>query len=191
MQEKGLDGKVVRVGNLMGRQSDGEFQINSVTNGFIRNLKGYKALGCFPVTACDSRMDFSPIDETAKAILLLAQTPKEFTTFHAANSHPVEMGDIIEAMNAAGFAIETVPEEEFNERLGVMLADETANMLVSSLINYASSDQKVHQFIQTDNRFSIKALYRLGFKWPITDETYLTHMLEALQSLDYFERTDI
>ncbi|MBQ6076385.1 MAG: amino acid adenylation domain-containing protein [Lachnospiraceae bacterium] len=191
VQEKGLDGKVVRVGNLMGRQSDGEFQINSVTNGFIRNLKGYKALGCFPVTSCDSRVDFSPIDETAKAILLLAQTPKEFTTFHAANSHPVEMGDIIAAMNAAGFAIETVPEEEFNERLGAMLADETANMLVSSLINYASSDQKVHQFIQTDNRFSIKALYRLGFKWPITDETYLTHMLEALQSLDYFERTDI
>ena len=30
----GLDGKVIRVGNLMSRNSDGEFQINFITNGF-------------------------------------------------------------------------------------------------------------------------------------------------------------
>ena len=63
--EKGLDAKTIRVGNLMGRQSDGEFQINSITNGFIKSLRAYKALGYFPVSACDSSVDFSPIDEVA------------------------------------------------------------------------------------------------------------------------------
>ena len=99
--EKGLDAKIIRVGNLMGRQSDGEFQINSVTSSFIRDLRGYKALGCFPVSRCDIRVDLTPIDEVARAVLLLAGTPKKFTLFHGANSHTVEMGDIIEAMNQA------------------------------------------------------------------------------------------
>ncbi|MBP3728732.1 MAG: SDR family oxidoreductase, partial [Lachnospiraceae bacterium] len=189
--EQGLDGKVIRVGNLMGRQSDGEFQINSITNGFIRDLRGYKALGCFPVTGCDTRVDFSPIDEVAKAVLLLAQTPRAFTLFHVANSHEVEMGDLIEAMNQAGFSIEVVPEAAFNSRLAAMMEDDASNMLVSSLINYASSDQKLHQYILTDNRFSIKSLYRLGFKWPITDRAYLVNVIEALKSLDFFERSDV
>ena len=35
----GLDGKVIRVGNLMSRNSDGEFQINFITNGFLRSLR--------------------------------------------------------------------------------------------------------------------------------------------------------
>ena len=46
---EGLDGKVVRVGNLMSRNSDGEFQINFITNGFLRSLRGYAAVGKFPM----------------------------------------------------------------------------------------------------------------------------------------------
>ena len=41
----GLDVKIIRVGNLMGRQSDGEFQINSITNSFVKSLRAYAALG--------------------------------------------------------------------------------------------------------------------------------------------------
>ncbi len=182
----GLDAKIVRVGNLMGRQSDGEFQINSVTSGFIRDLRSYQAIGCFPVSGCDSRVDFSPIDEVARAILLLAGAPKQFTLFHAVNSHEVEMGDVIQAMNRCGFSIRIVPDEEFGRLLAAMMEDDSKNMLVSSLISYASSDKHVHQYIHTDNSFSVKALYRLGFKWPITDETYLTGMMQALDSLGFF-----
>ena len=47
----GLDGKVIRVGNLMSRNSDGEFQINFITNGFLRSLRGYEAVGKFPIGA--------------------------------------------------------------------------------------------------------------------------------------------
>ena len=31
-----LDGKIIRVGNLMSRNSDGEFQVNANTNGILR-----------------------------------------------------------------------------------------------------------------------------------------------------------
>ncbi|MBQ3934873.1 MAG: amino acid adenylation domain-containing protein, partial [Clostridia bacterium] len=187
----GLDAKIIRVGNLMGRQEDGEFQINSVTNSFIRNLRAYRALGCFPVSACDGTVDFSPIDEVAKAVLLLAQTDRKFTVYHCANAHEVQMGDVIEAMNRCGFRIAVVPDETFNHALSELLKDEEKNMLVSGLLTYSSGGRQLREFIRTDNRFTVKALYRLGYKWPITDELYLTRVIEALDSLGFFDRDDM
>ena len=67
----GLDGKVIRVGNLMSRNSDGEFQINFITNGFLRSLRGYEAVGKFPIGAMHEVTEFSPIDSTALAVLRL------------------------------------------------------------------------------------------------------------------------
>ena len=191
IEREGLDAKMIRVGNLMSRLSDGEFQVNAITNGFMRNLKGYATLKKFPVNSMDAVIDFTPIDEVAKAVLLLSTTGKEFTTFHAANSHQVQMGDVIYAMNEMGFGIDVVPDEEFVRALKEMMADEKKNMLVSALINYASSDGKAHAFIQSDNEFSNKALYHLGYKWPITDERYLENAIRALAELNFFIRTDI
>ena len=189
--DEGLDAKIIRVGNLMSRLSDGEFQVNAITNNFMRNLKGYAVLKKFPVNSLDATVDFTPIDEVAKAVLSLATVDKKFTVFHAANSHAVQMGDVIYAMNALGFGIEIVPDDVFMAALKETLADDEKNMLVSALINYASSDGKTHSFIQTDNEFTNKALYHLGFKWPITDERYLENAINALVGLNFFIRTDI
>ena len=188
--EKGLDGKIIRVGNLMSRQSDGEFQINSITNGFMRSLRGYFALGKFPIPALDETTDFSPIDEVAKTILILATAPKQFTLFHSANSHPVEMGDVIEAMNDCGLKIENVKENEFMDAVVDATNDEAKSKKVSALITYTSNDNHSHQYILTNNSFSIKALYRLGYKWPITDKEYLVKAIKSLIGLEFFERDD-
>ena len=188
---EGLDAKMIRVGNLMGRQSDGEFQINSITNNFIKSLRAHQTLGYFPVSSADATVDFSPVDEVARAVVLLSQTDKRFTAFHAANAHEVQMGDVIEEMNKNGFKIETVPDDVFADKMNEFLRDGEKNMLVSTLLTYASSDRRVHTFIKTDNNFTIKALYRLGFKWPITDAQYLNRIIEGLKSLRFFERDDI
>ena len=190
IQNRGLDGKIIRVGNLMSRQSDGEFQVNSITNGFMRGLRGYYALGKFPISALDETTDFSPIDEVAKTILVLATAPKEFTLFHSANSHPVEMGDVIEAMNECGLHIDNVSDEEFMGAVYEATNDEEKSKKVSALITYTSNDNHSHSYILTDNSFTIKALYRLGYKWPITDQEYLVKAIKSLISLEFFERDD-
>lgn len=191
VDNEGLDGKIIRVGNLMSRQSDGEFQANSITNGFMRDLKGYATLHQFPVNSMDATVDFSPIDEVAKTIILLAKTPRKFTIFHSANSHMVEMGDIIYVLNELGFDIKVVPDDEFLKTMKTMMMDDTKSMLVSSLISYSSSDMHTHSFIGSDNEFTNKALYHLSYKWPITDYEYLKNAIESLMTLDFFERTDL
>ena len=191
VDKDGLDGKIIRVGNLMSRQKDGEFQANSITNGFMRDLKGYATLHKFPVNSMDAEVDFSPIDEVAKTILLLSQTPKQFTVFHSANSHMVQMGDIIYVLNELGFEIEVVSDEEFTTSMKEMMLDENKSMLVSSLISYSSSDMHAHSFILSDNEFTNKSLYHLGYKWPITDYDYLKNAIDSLATLDFFNRTDV
>lgn len=109
----GLDGKIIRVGNLMSRNSDGEFQINFITNGFLRSLKGYKAVGKFPMGSMHESAEFSPIDSTALSVLKLAQTDRRFTVFHACNSHRIFMSDLIYAMCNYGFKIDIVRDEDF------------------------------------------------------------------------------
>lgn len=185
---EGMKGRVIRVGNLMSRVSDGEFQINSVTNGFMRTLRGYVALGKFPVSLLDMPAEFSPIDSTADAIVRLAGAESDFSVFHAYSSYVIQMADVILQMNAVGIPVETVSDEEFQEALERALEDENKNELISGLIAYLSSDKDTKSvYIDAENSFTTKVLYRLGFKWPMPDGNYLRNALGALESLGFFD----
>lgn len=185
---KGMKGRIIRVGNLMSRVSDGEFQINSVTNGFMRTLRGYVALGKFPVSLLDAPAEFSPIDATAEAIVKLAAAGGQFSVFHAYSSYVIQMADVIEQMNALGIWVDIVSDETFQAALWSALENEDKNELISGLIAYLSSDAEVGSvYIDADNSFTTKALYRLGFKWPMPDGIYLRNALKALSTLGFFD----
>lgn len=183
-----LSAKIIRVGNLMGRDSDGEFQANAPTSGFWRNLRGYAAIGAYPVSRLAKPVEFSPIDKVAEAVCILAGTPKQFTAFHAVNGHWIEMGDLIAAMNAAGIPVEAVKDAEFQKRISEAMRDEKKNMLVSGLISYLSSDaETVRSYVPEDHTFTKNVLYRLGFRWPLTDGRYLEKAIIALKTLGFFD----
>ena len=186
---EGLDARIMRVGNLMSRASDGEFQINFLTNGFMRQLRGYRALGVFPMGAMNVPVEFSPIDSTAAAILKLAGMGGGFTVFHPYNNHVIYMSDVISAMNQCGFGIEVVPDEAFQLALHAALEDSNLNATVSGLIAYQSDDSGDKTYmLDADNRFTTEVLYRAGFKWPITGDSYLQGAVRALEGLGFFER---
>ena len=187
IEEKGLDAKIIRMGNLTARYKDGEFQINFKTNNFMNTLKAYVALGCFPVQEMDEMDEFSPIDEVAKATVLLSGTNREFTVFHAYNSHLVEMGDLIQALNDNDLKVDVVHEREYNDRLKAALADESINSSVSPLVNYKTDHDESIVENDVDNAFTIKALYRLGFHWHITDMDYIDSVILMLKTLGFFE----
>lgn len=113
IKKDGLRAKIMRCGNLMSRKSDGEFQINFVTNGFMRSLRAYKTLGQFPMSAMHNLAEFSPIDSTAKAIVTLMQCDAPYTVFHTFNSHKIYMSDVIYNMNDYGFKIGIVSDKDF------------------------------------------------------------------------------
>lgn len=186
IRDKGLDAKIIRVGNLMGRNSDGEFQINSLTNGFMRDLSSYIRLGVFPLSSMDSKTDFTPIDKVAEGVIKLSSTNKEFTLFHLSNSHTLDMADVIYALNNYGKKVEIVSDEEFSKKLVEASQNEEEAEKVASLLAYNISDGHTYRYIGSDNSFTTKVLYRLGFHWPITDESYLEKAIEAVDTLGMF-----
>lgn len=187
---KGLRGKVIRVGNLMSRESDGEFQINYSTNGFMKRLRAYSIIGKFPVGSMDSSAEFSPIDSTARAVVTLAGTDDKFTVFHAYNCHHVHMANVLSVMKKHGIKIDVVSDEEFTGSFNELLADEKRNMEISSLIAYMNSGKSNRSYVGWDNSFTVKALYRLGFGWPLTSEKYIEQAVNALSTLGFFGDAD-
>ena len=186
IEKDGLKGKIFRAGNLMSRESDGEFQINFATNNFMRCIRSYILLGCYPVDDLDASAEFSPIDMTAKALVTLAGTPEKFTVFNGNNPHCVHMYNVIEVLRANGFRIDIVDRDEFDRRFAEKLKDESVAGDISGLISYMGNDGEFRREIGADNRYTVKALYRLGFSWPIIDLGYIERAVKSLEEFRFF-----
>ena len=75
---------------------------------------------------------------------------------------------------------------KFEELLRERLSDAGTNLAVSPLVSYRLEDDTLRKEIDTDNRFTVQALYRLGFRWSITDTVYLEKAIRMLISLGFF-----
>ncbi|MGX8693859.1 MAG: amino acid adenylation domain-containing protein [Methanobrevibacter sp.] len=184
--EDDLNVKIMRVGNLMARSSDSEFQINFESNGFINRLKAFVTIGKMPYSMLLNNVEFSPIDVTAKAIVELSKTPKECVVFHAFDYHNVCYGDILEIIKDLGLNVQPCEEEEYNLALDEALADETKQSGVSGLITSIGSGKVKKIWVPTENSYTIQILYRLGIKWPFVSEKYIYNFIKYLDDLDFF-----
>ena len=181
-----LDVKIMRVGNLMARSSDSEFQINFVSNGFINRLKAFVTIGKMPYSMLMNPVEFSPIDITAKAIVGLSKTPKECTVFHPYDYHNISFGDIIDIIKPLGLTIDPAEEDDYQKALDEALADKTKQEGVSGLITSIGSGKVKKIWLPVDNSYTVQALYRLGITWPFLSEEYVYNFVKYLDELDFF-----
>ena len=183
---QGLDAKIMRVGNLSARQKDGEFQINFNTNNFLALLRAYVIIGMVPYDALNQVFEFSPIDEVAQAIMLLATTPKECTVFHPYNIHRQYLADILNGFAAAGITLRYVEKEEFQEALDRMMENPDLVTLLRPLMAYNLSSTHQMRWIEANNDYTIQVLYRFGFQWSITARNYVHRFVDTIIGFDYF-----
>ena len=181
----GLHAKIMRVGNLSARYSDGEFQMNAGTNAAMGRLKIFAILGCCPFSQMDYLMEFSPIDEVAKAILILSETPKECVLFHPINQHNISLGEVIGAMTSNGFPIKFVEQEEFLDAWQAAEENPDKANILTSMIAYRSKDTEIISFPK-NNLYTMQVLYRLGYRWPFTMWDYVEKFISMLKRLDFF-----
>ena len=185
---EGLSAKIMRVGNLAARSTDGEFQANFSTNSFMGRIRVYNMLGCCPYGMRNKRVEFSPINEVAHAIILLATTPKECTVFHPYNIHSQFLGDVLMGLTSVGEGIRFVEQEEFTEAMEQAKADPKKAGQMSSLLAYQdmAHGQKTTD-VERDNDYTTQVLYRLGFAWSPTSWDYVERMLTAIGGFGFFE----
>ena len=184
----GLNAKIMRVGNLAARSYDGEFQVNFQSNSYMGRLKVFSMLGCCPYDEYDLLTEFSPVNETAKAVVLLATTPKECNLFQPFNNHTELLGDILMLFEKIGRKIRFVEPEEFKQAVQEASQDQSKAAVMSALLAYEDMTHgKKAVMIERDNRYTCEVLHRLGFHWPDTSRDYIERMLAAINSLGFFE----
>jgi amino acid adenylation domain-containing protein len=185
---QGLSAKVMRVGNLAPRSYDGEFQANFNSNSFMGRLKVFYVLGCCPYDSYDELTEMSPIDQTAKAVVLLASTPKECNVFQPFNNHTELLGDVLQLMAKVGREMRYVEDSEFEQAIAVAGQDPEKAKLLSAIMAYQdmAHGQKA-VIIERDNRYTCSVLHRLGFHWSSTSWDYVERMLTAIGGFGFFE----
>ena len=184
----GLGAKIMRVGNLAARSTDGEFQANFSTNSFMGRIRIYNMLGCCPYALRNKQVEFSPINEVAHAICLLATTPKECTVFHPYNIHGQFLGDVLSGLAKVTGGIRFVEQEEFQLTMDEAGQDPQKAKQMAALLAYQdmAHGQKTAD-VKRDNDYTTQVLYRLGFAWSPTSWDYVERMLTAIGGFGFFE----
>ena len=184
-----LDAKIMRAGNLSPRAEDGEFQVNFNANTTMGRIKAYRMLGACPYALLDTRMEFSPIDETARAIVLLAGTPRANCVYNVSNDHLLPMDDILSRITLDdGSPLGYVEYEDFLQRLEAAKTDPHKAQVLSSILAYTSTPGgAVTVMNAASTAFTMQVLHRLGFRWSETASSYVDMIFAMLTSLRYFE----
>ena len=185
---RGLNAKVMRVGNLAARSYDGEFQVNFSTNSYMGRIKIFNMLGCCPFDEYDAITEFSPVDRTARAVVLLASTPKDCTVFQPFNNHTKLLGDILLLFRNIGQPIRFVEQNVFDEAVRAAGQDPAKADVMAAMLAYQdmTHGQKAVT-IERDNRYTCAVLHRLGFHWNEPDDAYVNRMLTAIAQLGFFD----
>ncbi len=188
---QGLNAKVIRVGNLSPRYKDGTFQNNYASNSFMKSLSAYLSLGKIPYAVLDALAEFSPIDKVAESILLLSTTPNDCICFMSSNNHFIHIGDVLKTLSRTN-PLKMVENEEFASSLANALNNPELSEKVSTLLVYQNSDKdsnlKTLGVESINNELTIQILYRLGFSYPTTDDSYIESFASKLREVGFFPK---
>jgi thioester reductase-like protein len=182
---KGENIKIMRVGNLMGRESDGGFQINFDTNAFLNLVRSFCLIGQVPYNIMVNKIFMDSIDATAKSILLLATTPKENILLHPFNNHQVMVLDIFKVISEFGINVKSVESNDFNVGLKKVLSNHKNILYLNSLLQLDSADNM--GFDNINNDLTISILLRLNYQFSIIDDDYLRKCIDHLCKIGFFD----
>lgn len=177
--------KILRVGNLQGRRSDGEFQMNMRTNAFTRQLSSYIKIRAVPQSVYRATVNFSPIDDTAERIATLCATDESACVFHVYPPQEVAYADLFAALKNLDHPVEVLEDAAFEALFEQLKQTEDGRRQIEGLLterpNGAAAEVPVVQTITN------QILDHVGESWPKQTQEYLNKYLYALDSLNLFE----
>ena len=181
---KGLDGYILRMGHLMPRLNDGVFQENITENDLVSKVIAFMKLGIFPDYLLNDSIDFTPVDQAAKAIYKLVTHPNNYNRiFHLHNENFVKINKIIKIINKQNYDIKILPENEFKNKINEILNNEDKKILLKDLIN--DFDKNLHLNYKSDivikSKFTTRYLRKTHFKWPGISNKYLINFINLIK----------
>lgn len=183
----GLNACCLRIGNLSNRYSDGVFQENIEENAILAKLKSFLSIGYIPDYLLNVTFDFTPVDICSKAIIKIANTKIENSTFHIINNNIISMNMLISILNDLSYNIQPVPEEEFIKVFEKIRRDNNKQDLLIGIMQDWIRDKsfKYNYSVIFNSDFTNKYLSSIGFSWPIIDKLYFSKYFNYLEKIGY------
>ncbi len=185
----GLRAKIMRVGNLQGRISDGEFQMNRATNGFTKLLQSIVSTGRCPMSMARSWMNFSPVDAVSRAICRMAGSAEEYTVFHIFDSNDLPVSRLLARLEEIGYPVQAIDDAAFDEFMLHAAEDPAFSGTLDGFLTRVTGGRHMAE-TPCESGFSIRALEQEGFSWPEITDAYLTAYLTGLDTLGAFQSKD-
>jgi amino acid adenylation domain-containing protein/thioester reductase-like protein len=189
--KKGLQATIYRIGNLTSRYSDGVFQKNIEANLFSNMLKAIIRLKSVPAEILDMKLEFTPVDYAAKAVVSLSRYNRSTSkAFHIFNNQTLTVRDFIKELRNLGVECEVINTtlKSFGEKMLIEKPElkKDIGFFVNQSRIYLMENQA--QLI-SDN--TIKQFDYIGFKWPEVDKHYLEKFLSHWRKIGFCDFKDM
>lgn len=183
--DRGLRFKIMRVGNLQGRMSDGEFQINMSSNAFARLISSYVKLGKVPSSLLDGSVNFSPVDDTAHMIVTLSFLNDDYQVLHVYPREEARFSHMFTILAEIGRPVEVISDEEFTAFLESARNDELLQDAAIKLELERPDSSYTDTTVTCD--FTSSVLEKNNVKWHTITDDYLTNYFNALDGMLMFD----
>lgn len=188
--ENGLKATIYRMGDLLGRYTDGGFQENIDKNATYLRLKSIMDIGYIPDTIAKNPLEFTPIDCAAKAVItIIWSTAAHNRIFNIYNPNMIITDDLISYINKLGYMVSVVPKEDFMNTIHLLSSDINNQQKLSGIINDFTKDNDLvySHIIKQDNTITCKYLENLGFTWPNLSLDYINKLIIYMKKVGFIQ----
>lgn len=186
----GLEAKIIRVGNLTGRYTDGKFQPNVEENAFSNRIKSMLYLKVIPENISNFYVEFTPIDYCADVIVKVINSSTKQVVIHAFNHKHVSIESFTAVLKHMGFKIDIVSNEIFSKKIKEIASYDSNSESIIGIAGDLDKDTQLNYLsnIIVKSDISQQLFKQLGFKWPIISKKYIKMYIEYLCNIGFIKK---
>ncbi len=186
----GLNAKIIRLGNITNRFSDGKFQINPNENAFANRLKSFILLKNIPEYLQALPLEFTPVDLCGKAIVYILQNNiRDFSIYHLYNNHSIYLKNFVDILNMNDIKLKFVESKKFKSSIKKILDESELQDQLSGIINDLNENYDLiyEKDVDLSSTLTQFFLQRLGFEWPKIEENYIQKYINYMKKINFFK----
>ena len=176
-EKNGLKANIFRLGNLMARYSDGCFQKNKLDNAYYTRLIALTSFGYLPNTLRNQKLEFTPIDEAAEAIIKLLTIPHlNNSIFHLFSNKLIPIDVLLRVIKKYGYKYKFIDYNKFIDKFYLQKNEKILKYIISDLNSSKKFDYSSNIII--DQTLTNEFLKLVSFEWSPIDEKYLKRFFD-------------
>lgn len=185
----GLDATILRVGNITNRYSDGVFQRNYKDNAFAQRIKSFIEIGAFPEYFLEHKIDLTPVDLCAEAIITILYYKSDFNILHIYNNNLLSIELFFNVLQSLNIKLVPVSNQLMTDIITGILEDDNRKDSISGIIYDLDKNKNLiyTSNISLDSTVSNKYLSKIGFNWKKNNKNYIKRCLYYFDKINFIK----